>query len=169
MLAWRATSSKQPPGSFLSPCAGCTLLLSHCRGELASSDASVCWLPEHLLRCSCPCWPPSVLSTQGLGFSAHPAELYGLTSILLAFLFPFCTCFFSSLSVWVSLLASHLKGALWFGWTGIVFYQNRKTQFDCSVLQYWVWRWTCLGCSTHKQLPLLWIFLRLLKGSGTRY
>lgn len=94
----------------------CSLLLSLCRGEVASSDAPVCWLPEHcsdtcapqflfLGSCSCPCWLRLVLLIQGLGFSAYPTELYGLISILFAFLFPFCIYFFSSLSVGVSLLA----------------------------------------------------------------
>lgn len=147
----------------------CTLLLSHCRGELTSWDASVCWLLEHVHRCICLSaslpWflllsflATMVRLTQGLDSSVHSAELYGFISIF--FLIPFCTY----LSLFSLLYGSaskscYLRGALWVGWGGVVFHQNREDYLPSPSMSL-VWRWTFLGCPTHGPCP--WYFSEIL-------
>lgn len=141
----------------------CTPLLSHCRGELSSWDASVCWLLEYVHRCICLSaslpWflLLSFLTTigaayPGIRFSHTLWRIVWTYQHLFFYFHSVLVCLFHSLVYGSASESCHLRGALWVGWSGAVFHQNRE---DClpSPSMYWVWRWTFLGCPTHGLCP----------------
>lgn len=121
----------------------CTPLLNHCRGELTSWDASVCWLLERVHRCICLSaslpWflLLSFLATigaayPGIRFFRTLCRILWTYQHLFFFLIPFCTCLSLFLSfVWVS-------PAIWeehceLDGVGLSFIKTGKTV--CLVLQ----------------------------------
>lgn len=140
----------------------CTPLLNHCRGELTSWDASVCWLLERVHRCICLSaslpWflLLSFLATIG---AAYPGIRFFRTLCRIVWIYQHLLSYsilYLSVSFPLSCMGQPLSPAIWeehwVGWGGVVFHQNRE---DClpSPSMCWVWRWTFLGCPTPGPCP----------------
>lgn len=139
----------------------CTLLLNHCRGELTSWDASVCWLLERVHRCICLSaslpWflLLSFLATigaayPGIRFFRTRCRIVWIYQHLLSYSILYLSLF--SLLYGSASKSCYLRGALWVGWGGVVFHQNREDYLPSPSMSL-VWRWTFLGCPTHGPCP----------------
>lgn len=154
----------------------CTPLLSHCRGELASWDASVCWLLEHVCRhiCLSASLPwillLSLLATIG---TAYPGIRFFHTLCRIVWTYQhLLSILYLSVSFPLSCMRQLLSPAIWeehceLHGVGLSFIRTGKTVCLPSPSMYWVWRWTFLGFPTH--VSLVCISLRFLEGSVIRF